>query len=305
MRTRYAYLHGFASSAQSKKGQEVRRRFAALAQERGDPTLELHTPDLNYPSFAELTYSGMLEAFDMFDRELDASEGVEPGSTRWCLIGSSMGGWVASRWAELHPDRVQRLLLLCPAFDFVTRWPALLGAQQFERWRERGSIPLPDGAGKLVDVHFQLYTDALTQPSRPEVPCPTRIIHGTGDTMVPIASSREYAASHEPVELIEVDDDHHLMRSIHHIEQVVREFLLVQQPAVEQTLWWEFFGPPAQGTAAHFHKHLDEFLAREQIAGCTTGVEVFDPGRHAAAWCRAPVEHVELLVRVLKPRRVI
>jgi hypothetical protein len=293
MRVRHAYLHGFASSSLSTKGQALRRYYA----ERGGE-VELHTPDLNHPSFAELTYTGMLAAFDAFDASLDASEGAR---ARWRLIGSSMGGWVASRWAQLHPERVDRLLLLCPAFDFVDRWPVLLGAQAFARWREQGSIPIPDAQKQLVDVHFELYRDAERQPARPVVSCPTVIIHGTRDDVVPIASSREYAVAHENVELVEVDDDHLLVGSLARIEQVVDEFLLGPR---ERTAWWDFFGPTAPGTAEHFRVHLDEFLVRERLSGCTTGVEVHPEDRHAAAWCRTPAAQLDGLVRALKPRRV-
>ncbi|MFV8752288.1 alpha/beta fold hydrolase [Nannocystaceae bacterium ST9] len=297
MSIRHAYLHGFASSSLSTKGVAMRRHYAG----KPEGTPELHTPDLNWPSFAELTYTGMLAAFDAFDRQLDEREQVEPGSARWRLIGSSMGGWVASRWAQLHPERVDRLLLLCPAFDFTTRWPVLIGEQAFARWREQGSIPLADGTKQIVDVHYELFLDAARQPARPVASCPTKIVHGTRDDIVPIASSREYAAAHANVELIEVDDDHLLMRSLATIERIVDEFLLGPD---ERTLWWDYFGPTAAGTAQHFRVHLDEFLAREQLTGCTTGVEVHPEHRHAAAWCRAPHDRVETLVRALKPRRV-
>jgi hypothetical protein len=295
MRIRHAYLHGFASSSQSTKGQALRRHYAA----RGD--VELHTPDLNHPSFAELTYSGMLAAFDAFDARLDEIEQVEPGSTCWRLIGSSMGGWVASRWAQMHPSRVDRLLLLCPAFDFVDRWPVLLGPQAFERWREQGSIPILDATKQLVDVHYELYLDAKRQPARAVPGCPTIVIHGTRDEVVPITISREYAAPHWHIELIEVDDDHLLLGSMGRIEQVVDDFLL---GAPTRTAWWDFFGPAAAGTAEHFRVHLDQFLDRECVSGCTTGVEIHPEHRHAAAWCRTPIDRLDIIVRALKPRRI-
>ena len=49
-----------------------------------------------------------------------------------------------ARVLELHPERVDRLLLLCPAFDVVARWPTLIGPDNFERWREAGRFPLSD-----------------------------------------------------------------------------------------------------------------------------------------------------------------
>ena len=296
MAPRFAYLHGFASSSLSTKGQALRRFFAG----RG---LTMHTPELNHPSFAALTYSGMLEAFDRLDRELSEAElasGQEQPS-RWRLIGSSMGGFVASRWAELHPERVERLLLLCPAFDFCERWPGLIGAEAFERWEQQGSFPLPGPGGRVEEVHFGLVEDARdNHPARPLVPCPTLIIHGRRDTVVPFESSASYAGEHpDRVELHEVDDDHLLAASLPIIEARAVDFLI--HPT--RTLYWDYFGPDAAGTAEHFRVHLDEFLLREALQGCTTGVEVSAPGR-AAAWCRCPESILDVIGRALRPRRV-
>lgn len=295
MPIRHAYLHGFSSSSLSTKGQALRRFYAAHDR-------VLHTPDLNCPSFAELSYTGMLAGFDAFDRALDEQEGVEAGTTRWRLIGSSMGGYLGARWAQLHPERVDRLLLLCPAFDFVARWPVMLGAQNFERWRETGHVVLPDATGTPVEVHFGLVEDAeQNHPARPEPPCPTTIIHGSRDAIVPLESSRDYAAAHAGrVELIEVVDDHLLTASLPRIEATALAQLIAPTP----TLYWDYFGPPAEGTARHFHKHLDEFLLREGLQGCATGVEVVTPGRHAAAWCRCPEALVPAIGRTLRPQRI-
>ena len=296
MHLRHAYLHGFASSSQSAKGQALRRFYA-------DQGVELRTPDLNAPSFAELSYTGMLAAVDALDRELDAREQVEPGTARWRFVGSSMGGYLAARWAELHPERVDRLLLLCPAFDFGARWPELLGAAAFARWRETGRMALPDATGQPVEVHFGLVEDAARHPARPIAPCPVKIVHGRGDTTVPLASSQRYVealtARGVPIELIEVDDDHLLRESMPTLEAIARDWLLDPR----RVLFWDFFGPPSAGTAEHFHRHLDEFLAREQIAGCATGFEVSAPGRHAVTWCRCPEADLEAIGRALRPHR--
>jgi hypothetical protein len=73
----------------------------------------------------------------------------------------------------------------------------------------------------------------------------------------------------------------------------------------ERTFFWDFPGPRGEGTARHFRKHLDEFLHREAVAGCTTGVEELARGsiQNWAAWCRAPAEVAEVVQRALKPRR--
>lgn len=69
-----------------------------------------------------------------------------------------------------------------------------------------------------------------------------------------------------------------------------------------KTFYWDFHGPRAEGTARHFRTHLDEFLARERIVGCETGVEELGAA-HWAAWCRAGQEACEPVSRALRPRR--
>ncbi|WP_428261595.1 YqiA/YcfP family alpha/beta fold hydrolase [Haliangium sp.] len=211
--SRYAYLHGFASSPSSHKGMALAEAFAA----RG---LGFERPDLNRPSFARLDSVAMLAAVD----EMDA---VPPGDAtearpRWCLVGSSLGGWLAARWAQLHPERVERLVLLCPGFDLAERWPVLLGPDRMAQWEREGAIPFADAGGRLVDLHWGFVEALRSEPGAPEVPCPTLIIHGVHDDSVPIEHSRRYAADRAHVRLLEVDDDHSLAGSL---ERVVGEVL--------------------------------------------------------------------------------
>lgn len=207
----YAYLHGFASGPRSKKGTALAAAFAARA-------VYLALPDLNRPSFAELTLTAQLAA-------LDALTASRPDVTTWRFIGSSMGGWVAARWAELHPDRVDRLVLLCPGFDMIARWPKLLGSDAMARWRAHGALVFPSGDKRPEAVHWGFIEDALTLPATPEVPCPTLIVHGTRDATVPIDTSRAYAAARATtVTLVEVDDNHELTRSLGLVEDQVARF---------------------------------------------------------------------------------
>ncbi|MCB9593144.1 MAG: alpha/beta fold hydrolase [Sandaracinaceae bacterium] len=184
-----------------------------------DRAVELASPDLNVPTFRQLSLAAMLERVD----RLDAEEGDEDG---WAFVGSSLGGWLAARWAELHPDRARRLLLLCPAFDIAARWPALLPAGAMAMWR-RGSLLLPDGTGTPQPVHYGFYEEALAQPAFPGVSCPTTIVHGRGDDRVPIDSSRGYVAAHPHVRLVEVEDGHDLVASLDRVE---REALALLEP---------------------------------------------------------------------------
>lgn len=67
-------------------------------------------------------------------------------------------------------------------------------------------------------------------------------------------------------------------------------------------LYWDFHGGQAPGTAEHFRRHLDEFLAREALDGCTTGTEDYGPLHHAA-WCETPSTHEQTIIGALRPRR--
>lgn len=203
---RYAYLHGLGSSPRAVKGVALARAFA----ERG---LALELPDLNRPSFAFLDHAAMLAAVDEMDR---------PQGPRWRLVGSSLGGWLAARWAELHPERVDRLVLLCPGFDLAERWPDVIGAEQMARWQRDGALPLADADGDMVPVHWGFIESARRQPGRPEVPCPTLILHGVRDAIVPVEHSRRYAAERPRVTLIELDDEHSLVDSL---DRVIAEIL--------------------------------------------------------------------------------
>lgn len=205
----YAYLHGFASSPLSRKAIYL----SEILDARG---VELARPDLNVPSFAQLTFTRSLEAID----QLVASQ---PTAT-WRFVGSSMGGYLAALWASQNPERVDRMVLLCPGFDLLSRWPHILGEAVMGHWEQSGFCTFPDGAGVPTPVHWGFIEDARQHPLTPEVPCETRIIHGRRDSTVPIESSRDYAASREHVSLIEVDDEHPLQSSQRLIADYLIEF---------------------------------------------------------------------------------
>ncbi|HET9954054.1 MAG TPA: hypothetical protein VFQ61_06105 [Polyangiaceae bacterium] len=80
---------------------------------------------------------------------------------------------------------------------------------------------------------------------------------------------------------------------------------MVTETLVDQrTFLWDFFGPAAPLTAAHFKKHLDEFLARNALEGCETGTRSEAPG-HMAAFCRTPSVHWSAVQHSLRPKRAL
>jgi len=210
------YLHGWASGPTSAKGAILAKHLAASG-------VRLRVPDLNRPSFERLTYSAALRAID------EEVAGTSSAAERWDLIGSSMGGYLAARWAELHPARVRRLVLLCPGFDLLNRLPVVFGdAQLYERWERDGVFRPgygPDGARTRLLWDFVL--DARRHPPRPRLAHPTLIVHGRADEVIPVESSRMAARSARlgVVRVVELDDAHDLLRSSARVASLAHAWL--------------------------------------------------------------------------------
>jgi len=212
--SRFIYLHGFASSPASRKARALVAAFAGLGH-------VLEVPDLNVPSFGKLSLAAMIAALDALYEE----RGIPMR-----IVGSSLGGWLAARYSELHPERVDRLVLLCPGFHLAERWPKVVGEEWFAVWEKHGELALPDVTGQKVPVHWGFIEEARREPPDPAVSCPTVIIHGARDEVVPLRISREYVAEHPLATLIEVDDTHDLAASIERIDAEVQRHFGVGRP---------------------------------------------------------------------------
>lgn len=210
----YAYFHGFRSAPSARKGVYLRDVFA-----KAGVVFEL--PNLNQPSFATLSPRAMLSHLDSLAAQCPAR--------KWRIVGSSLGGWAAARWAELHPQRVDRLVLLCPALDVAGLWPDLLQRGELEAWERDGTLETTDAAGNVAHLHYRFFEEIRAEPGWPRVECPVTILHGSRDEIVPITSSLTWLARHRarpdaaPSRLVEVDDGHDLLASLDTLERVVRE----------------------------------------------------------------------------------
>lgn len=209
---RHAYLHGFSSDHNSYKGTQLANIYAAHG-------VTLERLDLNRPSFSQVTMSNALAA-------LDEAHDRGPADATWRIIGSSMGGFLTALWSLRHPERVDRAILLCPAFAFESRWNAVIGEAGMREWEATGWRSMPGPGGKSQPVHWDLVADMRRHPARPRIACPTMVVHGTKDPVVPLSFSRDYADEHDHVELVEVDDDHGMVASVPKVAELARRFLL-------------------------------------------------------------------------------
>jgi pimeloyl-ACP methyl ester carboxylesterase len=205
---RVIYLHGFASSPQSRKA----RFFAGKLRADG---LTVEIPDLAKGDFEHLTLSGQLRVVEGLLKDGPA-----------ILMGSSLGGYLSALAAARHPE-VEKVILLAPAFGFYHLWKAEMGEERFQNWRENGTIPVFHyGEGRELPLSFDLMEDAAGYESLPDFGQPALIFHGVDDPVVPVANSRRYAAGRPNIHLLEFRSGHELTDVLDDMWLSAREFLL-------------------------------------------------------------------------------
>ncbi len=203
----FIYLHGFASSPDSAKAKYLRDRFASVQ-------IELKTPDLNQNDFSHLTIT----------RQLAQVEALFSLSTPVTLIGSSLGGLTAA-WLAEQQLQVERLILLAPAFGFLSHWLPQLGAEKLQKWqKEQYLMVYHYGESRSLPLSYQFVLDAAQYRDEQLLrSVPTLILHGIQDEVISIQASRDFA-QRPWVELIELNSDHSLSNVMPEIWQAIQIF---------------------------------------------------------------------------------
>jgi pimeloyl-ACP methyl ester carboxylesterase len=206
------YLHGFASSAQSRKA----AYFGERLREQG---VELRCPDFNEPDFAGLTMTRMLDQLAQDIATLDRSPVT--------LIGSSLGAVVAILTASRLADRIDRLVLLAPAVMFPRDAGKVLGFERVREWQRRGTLDVFHFAhGGMRPLDYAFYEDGLKHDAMSaDVQQPTLIFQGLRDEIVDYHVVEQYVAHHPAARLTLLDDDHQLLASLPRIWTDLAEFL--------------------------------------------------------------------------------
>jgi len=214
MASDYIYLHGFASSPDSAKAIYLCDRFRELQ-------IPLTIPDLNQDDFTHLTMTRQL-------RQVEAA--FPPSPREVTLIGSSFGGLASARLGEKHLQ-CKKLVLLAPAFGFLSLWLSVLGEETVKLWQQEGYLSVYHyGCKRSLPLGYNFVLDLNQYPdTQLQRPIPTLIIHGLQDEVIPIQASRDFAASRPWVKLIELDSDHSLVNVIPEIWQEIQVFCQISQ----------------------------------------------------------------------------
>jgi predicted esterase YcpF (UPF0227 family) len=216
----YIYLHGFASSPDSLKAKYFRDRFSSLG-------IDLKTPDLNQNDFSGLTLTRQLQQIETEFLQTQSSQSADKvkelgGVT---IIGSSFGGLTAA-WLAQRQLSVKQIVLLAPAFQFISHWLPQLGQQQLEKWQSEKYLPVYHyGEQGYLPLNYQFVADMAQYPEEKLMrSVPTLILHGKHDTIIPIQASRNFAANRPWVQLIELEDDHSLGNVLAEMWEAIQKF---------------------------------------------------------------------------------
>lgn len=203
----YIYLHGFASGVQSRKAQYLIDRFLAQG-------INLITPDLNLGDFTTITLSKQLDF-------LQTNYGNQP----CCVMGSSLGGLLATLWAVANP-LVAKLVLLAPAFRFSECLKQSIGEEEMAEWQAKGVRNFYHyGLDRELPLHYDFFVDSTNHDENKLTrQLPILIIHGRQDDVVLPERSMEFAQKRPGVELQLVDSDHSLGNMVELIWQETQKF---------------------------------------------------------------------------------
>jgi pimeloyl-ACP methyl ester carboxylesterase len=149
------------------------------------------------------------------------------------LVGSSMGGWIATLAALARPERIAGLVLLAPAADMTER---LIGPELSEEARAtlvlEGVWTRPSPYGPGDPISRALLEDGghwSVLPGPVDVHAPLRVLQGMADADVPWRHAMALAeawASEDVVVTLVRDGDHRLSRpqDISRLLSAVEEF---------------------------------------------------------------------------------
>lgn len=212
---RIVYLHGFASSPQSSKARFFARRFAEAG-------VEFSAPQLDGGDFEQLTITSQL---NVIERAVGAGPAV--------LMGSSLGGYLAALFAARHPERVERLVLLAPAFGFYERFRARLTAAQLAEWKQKHRIMVFHYGSKTEQpLGFSLLEDAVAYEPVPDFRQAVLILHGIQDDVVPLAGSQAFVNTHPNAKLHTVASAHELTDVVDELWRETARFLQIVYPSL-------------------------------------------------------------------------
>jgi len=204
--TQFIYLHGFASSPSSNKAVVFKNKFKEIG-------FSLVAPDLEKGNFKNINLTFQMNIlFDLLNKFKDEEV---------CLVGSSMGGYLAAIAAQKRKN-VKAIYLMAPGFNFMDRWMKRLGLDWEDETSWTSMIPVFHyGHGVTKHISTRIFKDAKNWSNlKLDRKIPIRIIHGIHDEVVSVNESRKFVVDRPWSSLKELDADHGLLS---HVDWIVAD----------------------------------------------------------------------------------
>lgn len=168
-------------------------------------------------AFSENTFSMEL---DDLDRIIDfaCNGSAIPKAPTVTLMGHSMGGGISIIKAA-EDDRVSKLVTLASIASFRDLWPK----KEEEQWKIQGLRYITNArTGQQMPLKSTLLDDLDRHPARLNIPAkaaeitqPWLIIHGDGDTSVPVSLAKKLKAAQPKAELLIIPKADHVFNATH------------------------------------------------------------------------------------------
>jgi len=172
--------------------------------------MEFVCPDLNLPSFSELTVTRMIAV---------AEAALEDSTVPVTLVGSSLGAFVALHAAARRaarqgtPAPIDSVVLLAPALELAGALADEFGPEKMASWESTGVLPVFHyGENAMAELGWSFMRDARQyDTATADARVPTLVYQGTRDEVVSPDEVGRWAAGRPNVTLRMVEDGHQLL----------------------------------------------------------------------------------------------
>ncbi|QQP48838.1 Abhydrolase domain-containing protein 10 mitochondrial [Caligus rogercresseyi] len=155
--------------------------------------------------------------------DCEAAMGVSQ-SSRFILVGSSMGGWISLLASQKHAQRIAGLVLIAPAQNFITRMVEE-GRNMIEDPLILSLVDQKSFARKSRELPISLKPDSNV------LNVPVRILHGMKDDVIPAESSIEliHSIKGNDTELTLIKDGDHMLND--HMNKITANLEVLMKKA--------------------------------------------------------------------------
>ncbi len=216
--------HGFTSTKESKIYQELQEELNTRSI--GTLRYDYYGRGESDGQFEETTLTKTLASLQAVIQYARTQGNYKIG-----LIGSSFGG-LLSLLAAARDPLIQALALKSSVVDPILFWKNRLNPQRIEQWKKEGILHYDD-CGEKFDLNYTFWEDLQTYHTLEEaknIHCPTLIVHGDQDTVVPISQSQALSnILHTPVQTVaEANHDYAKPEQYAQVKKTIVDFITSQ-----------------------------------------------------------------------------